>query len=651
MHRTLRWFRQTARAGRRPARQPRARRLELERLENLWLLSVSYHGGPVIGHAEVETVYWGQDWTGTTGPVPYLQPGGSYSSFTTGENQQQIQELDTFFTNITDSPYMDLLNQYGVGRGTFEGHDIPPSVTGPPASWATVTDLQIQGMLDGEIRAGRVPSPVDTNQLYFVFTPPTVTVTLNGQTYEGWHSFFKDSLGNMVHYAVVPYPGGAYVSNFLSQTDTASHELAEAVTDPESSGWFETGQPEGEIADLGLNLEGDLNGYDVAELWSNKDNGIVLPQGNARTNPQSGLVSSLATLTDASGYPRVFGIGSDGTVYYKSQDYYGDWSGWTSIGAPRLGLLWYGAKSISVINDGSTWRVFAIGLDNAVYTIAQWESSWTGLGGQAKQVVAGQKADGQLEVFAIGLTDGLIYSDARTGVGSGGWSGTSWTPLAPFGDTSQALQASTIAVDSSTGREEVFAIGADGAVHTIGESFFSLGKFGWWTWGGWVSLGSTRKGSPQSFAVETTADGREEVFAIDGLNYVESIRQDAPGDWSSSQWSLLGGGLLGVVPQVKSISVGRSPFGREEIFAIDSGNHVVSIAQAAPNDGWTDSYWFSMGFLADQVAVVFNHAWSYYGWASADYDELTVAATYHTLVVGGGYFLTSQQTGPEGGWN
>jgi hypothetical protein len=660
MRRFPNWFHETPRANNRQTRRSRSARLELESLENLTLLSVGppAPGAPLISHAEVETVYWGQDWAPPSGPLPYLQPGQVYSGpFSAGDNQRTIQEVDNFFVNITNSPYMGLLNQYGVGRGLFEGHDLPSS---GPASGTTVYDSQIQTMLQSEIALGRVPLPLDPNQLYFVLTPPNVVINNGGQIsgtdFNGYHSYFKEaSLGVMVHYAVIPFPSGPYTQYALpSITFISSHELAEAVTDPEGNAWYDHSlSTKGEIGDLFGGVEGLLNGYEVTGLWSNKDNGPILPQGYSHATSHTGYIGSITTLTNVWGYPYVFGIGSDGTVYYKDQDFSDNWSGWNSIGAPSrwsiyANLNWYGVKSISVINDGSVFRVFAIGKDNAVYTYAQGDSSWTSLGGQAKQVVAGHKADGQLEAFAIGLNDNVVYSDVRTGIGSGGWAGTTWSPLTPY-LSNQTVQASSIVVDSSKGKEELFAVGTDGSVQTISEQWVVFAKFGYWSWGNWTSLGTPLAGAAQSIAVGSTADGRLEVFAIDKVNYVESIRQDAPFDWSTSLWQRLPG-----YQKVSRISVGASATGREEVFAIDTNYlnpGVVSIAQAAPNDGWTDSQWFSMAIAASEVAPVFNRAFSF-GLASAGYDRLTVAAVAHSLFVGGGHYLiTSQQSVPEGGWN
>jgi hypothetical protein len=206
------------------------------------------------------------------------------------------------------------------------------------------------------------------------------------------------------------------------------------------------------------------------------------------------------------------------------------------------------------------------------------------------------------------------------------------------------MQAQSIVVDSSTGKEEVFVIGLDNAVHTIREVFYPIVSgsiFGTWSWGSWASLGGSIGGGVKSIAVATTADGREEVFAIDKNTYVESIRQDAPDDWSTSYWDFPGG-----LQQAKSLTVARNEDGREEIIAIAMNNNVVVLAQAAPNDGWTDSQWYSLGIQAKQVAVVMNRSWQW-GLAGAAYDDLTVAA----ISSADNSLVTSQQTLPDGGWN
>jgi hypothetical protein len=113
----------------------------------------------LLSHVQVETVSFGQGWTGSAGPLPYLQPGQAPAGGF--QVQQQIPQLNTFFNDIPNSALMDLLSEDGVGRGTFTRSDV--DTNGPPAG-STFTDAQMQNMLLGENAKGDMPAP-NANQL------------------------------------------------------------------------------------------------------------------------------------------------------------------------------------------------------------------------------------------------------------------------------------------------------------------------------------------------------------------------------------------------------------------------------------------------------------------------------------------------------
>ncbi|HWB12432.1 MAG TPA: DUF4214 domain-containing protein [Pirellulales bacterium] len=263
-------------------RCPRARRLEgLERRQ--LLTGVTYQGGPVINNAAVETVFLGQAWT------------------TDSSLAQNAAQLDQFFSYLTGSSYMDLLAQYGtaqagpIGHGSFVGQvDIPQDV------WrrATVSDGTIQNVLDSDISSGAIAAP-NGDSLLFVFTPPNVVVSQGGsrsngfpEGFAGYHNSFVDSAGQLVRYAVIPDPIGndrvAGLAAFQQQTAASSHELAEAITDPDGTSWWDdtndstSGYEIGDFADLASNTV-YLNGYAVEELWSNAVHGLAAPQGATPT--------------------------------------------------------------------------------------------------------------------------------------------------------------------------------------------------------------------------------------------------------------------------------------------------------------------------------------------------------------------------------
>src|SRR5262249_4757249 len=128
-----------------------------------------------------------------------------------------------------------------------------------------VTDSQLRTALQGDIGKG-LKSP-NSNTLYVIYVEDNVVVTSGGgnsvNTFYGYHGAFAghDASGNPadIHYAVIAYPGGSisnasipWLSAFGQLTEVTSHELAEAVTDPDvgykTLGWYDSGP--GEVGDI-----------------------------------------------------------------------------------------------------------------------------------------------------------------------------------------------------------------------------------------------------------------------------------------------------------------------------------------------------------------------------------------------------------------
>jgi hypothetical protein len=315
------------RSFRRPANCNGSRTLRLEMLEGRRLLSVSgpVSGSPVVmPSVQVESVYWGQDWTTGTSPAPGFSPTAN------------MQAIDAFLGTIVNSRYMDLSNQYGVSRGSFVGRDVAAGgptdfqpltrlsalatgispVHGPPT---TVTEASIQQMLDNEIHQGRLT--MGPNKLFVVVLPPDVQSAYDiANNYVGHHGGFVDvsyttglfhlPIFTNVYYAVIPNPiGNAKLlgalgteTSFQYQTEVISHELAEAVTDPivngTALGWYDRntlsptwGDEIGDIPQYMVttgqlkNCVGSYDGYMLSDIWSNQANTAVLPSNLIVKNP------------------------------------------------------------------------------------------------------------------------------------------------------------------------------------------------------------------------------------------------------------------------------------------------------------------------------------------------------------------------------
>jgi hypothetical protein len=215
-------------------------------------VSFSDRGGPVLQSAKVLLIFWGTSWTGNP-PV------------TSASIIKAVQ-------SIVGSPYMDRLHQYrAIGRATVHGSltvstPVGSSPADPPHPFS---DGDVSQLLTNLVNTGALPSPVsDPQLLYVVFMPPGVG---SSGTFVGEHSSVSIGGANC-HYAWLTNAG-----TLNGITSVFSHELVEAVTDPEGSaiigdpgtcsqsGWCE-------IADICTGSTVTINGVVVQRYWSQADN-------------------------------------------------------------------------------------------------------------------------------------------------------------------------------------------------------------------------------------------------------------------------------------------------------------------------------------------------------------------------------------------
>jgi hypothetical protein len=140
----------------------------------------------------------------------------------------------------------------------------------PLAAVSSVTDSEIRGLLAAWIKAKKVP-PSARNTLYFIYLEPGVVSIMGGskscQNFCGYHDRF-----GATYYGVMPYPscsgclGG--IAAFDALTETSSHELCEAITDPvPGQGWYD--DRNGEIGDICSWSSKKVGAYTVQLEWSN----------------------------------------------------------------------------------------------------------------------------------------------------------------------------------------------------------------------------------------------------------------------------------------------------------------------------------------------------------------------------------------------
>lgn len=251
-----------------PTKTPAQRltRPTLEALEDRTAPAVDivFSGGPTIPHVQVNNIVMGAQ------PVD-----------TTALMQDLVRD------------YLPLLQTYyGVGAGTLRSSVSVAPFSGNP------NNTDIQHFILSEINNGVVPPP-DGNQVYFMFLAPGQSVSnFAGTDTTGYHSNFyvtHDATGYHMATVVplgtplIPVYYGVSLGTTNSVSVTASHELAESVTDPQGTGFRDPTNPfGGEVADIYEFLPPfTLDGYAVSVLSG--------PQGQKITS--AGVSSAAAPAT------------------------------------------------------------------------------------------------------------------------------------------------------------------------------------------------------------------------------------------------------------------------------------------------------------------------------------------------------------------
>lgn len=211
--------------------------------------------GFAIQHASVWLVFWGAEWTN---PNPPTDPNAIVSAVKT----------------ITSSDYVTYLREYSVLGITWGGEYFDSS--NAPASF---NDATIQNKVASLITAGNLPHPNtgnDYDTFYCVMMPSTSSYGPGGAS--GAHSAgsWTDPADKHTYNPFV-----AWIGNGTLDTMTAvfSHELVEAVTDPQGS-WIQVAPANptswNEVCDVCASVA-YLDGVAVSSYWSSLEGACVIP--------------------------------------------------------------------------------------------------------------------------------------------------------------------------------------------------------------------------------------------------------------------------------------------------------------------------------------------------------------------------------------
>jgi hypothetical protein len=190
---------------------------------------IFYNGGPVmLGTTTVYYIWYG-NWSGNSATTI----------------------LTDLANHIGGSPYFNINTTYYNGSNQHVSNSVVygGSTTDSYSHGTSLSDSAIQAVVSDAINAGRLPK--STSAVYFVLTSADVTASSGFCTqYCGWHTHGTIA-GSDIKYSFIGNPdrcpsactNGTAAPNGNAGADgmasIISHELEEAVTDPDLNAWYD----------------------------------------------------------------------------------------------------------------------------------------------------------------------------------------------------------------------------------------------------------------------------------------------------------------------------------------------------------------------------------------------------------------------------
>jgi hypothetical protein len=308
-------------------------------------------GGPfIIGpHQPYPTMPW------NGGPV-LTQPNLVTITYSTDPNSAAREAFgDWVFTSQWFAAWRD---DYGVSGGS---HLAKVRLSGAPPS--QMDETSIGTMLLNALADGGLPTSMDGGVLYALYVPvgPSLTFQCHqvceslGSDFVGGFHWEASQNGQKIAFAVVPTCTAAGITESQGQVDfSASHELAEAITDPfplsnvgydildSSSPWNALG---GEVGDVCSGQGVVESGHTLQRVWSNAS----ASDGGAPCVPALPGAFYAASPTATSALNFVAGQAADVTIQGWSTALAPTWSlgAFVSPPAPCLGNVDAGSPSFT----------------------------------------------------------------------------------------------------------------------------------------------------------------------------------------------------------------------------------------------------------------------------------------------------------------
>jgi len=245
---------------------------------------IQYHGGPILGEGgtiNIYLIFYG-NWAGDSGTTI----------------------LSNLIRGLSGSPYFNINTTYNDSSGARVANSLQLAAT-TFDNYSLGTAFDDNGVVQVVSNAiGNGSLPFDTQGLYFVLTSPDVQETSGFCTaFCGFHNS-ATIFGGDIKYSFVGNPSIQCPDGCMAQQNASpnnnpgadamasimSHELSEAVTDPDLNAWFQTatGEENGDLCNFnfgavfnvgnGSVANQQLGGSDflIQQMWVNANGGACV---------------------------------------------------------------------------------------------------------------------------------------------------------------------------------------------------------------------------------------------------------------------------------------------------------------------------------------------------------------------------------------
>jgi hypothetical protein len=221
------------------------------------------HGGAAVAKPVIVNVYWGTYWETPLAAENAFLPAGSIPRRVWDGAWAELAAMPAFWAP---------LDEYQVGFGSWGGSG---TLEEDDDDRKPIPEERIQAALERAIAGGALPERADG--IYVVYLAPGRTaaadyIGFGGSVISAHHSSYRGGGGSRRIYAVIE----AWNETMGGHSVAASHEIAEAATNPDGSGLWDPRTGE-EIADLCIGSESLLVPgtsaltaffFRVAQVWS-----------------------------------------------------------------------------------------------------------------------------------------------------------------------------------------------------------------------------------------------------------------------------------------------------------------------------------------------------------------------------------------------